>query len=67
MGLEYFFMSLSEHGLFCILGKLSTRKKCVESFVSLLQHLVCINRELVNNYISCAYSLTPSLIVKFLV
>lgn len=42
-------------------------KKCVGSLVSFLQHLVCVNRELVNNYISCAYSLTPSLIVKFLV
>lgn len=66
MWLEYFFMSLSGHGLFCILGRLSTRKKCVESFVSFLQLLVSISRELVNNYISCACSMAHSLIVKFL-
>lgn len=62
MGLEYLWMSSSECGLFCILGNLSTRKKRLESLPSLLQHLVCISRELVNNYISYAYFMTISIL-----
>lgn len=51
-------MSLSEHGLFCIFGRRMWK---------VLLASCSISRELVSNYISCPYSMTPSLIVKFLV